>query len=610
MSDRPAPAITAAYAASVVLIGVASFLPVRSTWGLNHLGYLFLPAASLLWFLVATSGFPAIRRRLHPFALRVERIFDAQQLTRVRRAMLACGFVLLFMALRSATPLWGDSELMGTLADRAGAGPLAEAIKSAVQTVPRSMGVATINVIAVRMGEAVGAEPRSIVEFLQALYGGVFVFAVLGRVQQMKLPGASRAWLATLIIASGSIVLFFGYLEVYALPYLLATVFALESHRYLDGDVSVRPLVLLVVLAALSHVVGAFLLPTFLFVLVARRNPSRPVLAGAAVAIVLVTLGGMLALHADPFASERFRPFISRESYRPVLSVWFVSNAFNLILLLVPAAIVGLVVRVVSQKGSDGDTRFRHTMLAAVSLAPFALLLILFQPDLGMTRDWDIYAVAAPFIALVLIPWGREPGETFRAWIVPVLLLSVLQTGAWITVLASPGASEARYVETLERDPSHAGYAYEILAEYADHRGMERKALDLFLKALDAGGNPRYAFSAGVLAAKLGEIDKAIALMQRCLRSDPENYKARANLASYLVSRRDFEEVIRVTQSGLQYTPDDPLMNVFLAMALVETKRYDEAYPQLKRCETLALDPDMRSDVNRALSFVKSRINQ
>jgi hypothetical protein len=316
----------------------------------------------------------------------------------------------------------------------------------------------------------------------------------------------------------------------------------------------------------------------------------------------------MLALYADPFASERFRPWVANDSYRPVFSLWYVTNALNLALLLVPAMILLVGMRAFARPMRGDERRFQHHTLAVVSVAPFVLMVILFEPDLGMTRDWDIYAIAAPFAILVLIPMTKRAPDALRAWTMPVLILSVLQTSAWVAVLADPRASEQRYRETLSRDPSHLGYAYEILAEYYDRRGLDREAFQTYMRALKADGNPRYAFSAGVKAAKLGETEEAVQLMRRCLRGDPSNHRARANLASYLVSQRDFGEVIRVTRSGLEYTPNDPYLNVFLAMALVETERYEEAYPQLRRCLTLPLNDDMKTDVSRALAFVKRRL--
>jgi tetratricopeptide (TPR) repeat protein len=225
-----------------------------------------------------------------------------------------------------------------------------------------------------------------------------------------------------------------------------------------------------------------------------------------------------------------------------------------------------------------------------------------------MTRDWDLYTLVTPFLILAFLPALEVAAEAIRPWLLPIAVVCLVQTGAWVAVNASEDRSVRRYQESLERDPAHAGYGYEVLAEYYVRKGLKELAFDAYRSAHAAYGNPRYAFSASTLAAELGRYDEAIELAQRGLVADPSNVTARVNLATYLATVGNFPELIEVSRAGLTYEPDNPALNMFLGMSLFQTHQYAEARRQLEHCLSLNLSPQMRTNALRALDAI-NRMN-
>ena len=100
------------------------------------------------------------------------------------------------------------------------------------------------------------------------LMGGVFVYVTLLLAERLVSGRLARAIVAIFVLSSGTMLLYFGYVESYPTPYLVALIFAYTAIGALrDPDASIRWPALWLALGIVLHQQMIFLGPAFVFVL-------------------------------------------------------------------------------------------------------------------------------------------------------------------------------------------------------------------------------------------------------------------------------------------------------------------------------------------------------
>ncbi|MCO7127026.1 tetratricopeptide repeat protein [Sporolactobacillus shoreicorticis] len=132
-------------------------------------------------------------------------------------------------------------------------------------------------------------------------------------------------------------------------------------------------------------------------------------------------------------------------------------------------------------------------------------------------------------------------------------------------------------------DPGYSTL-YSVLAEAYEHEGQ----LDKAMEAIEAGlvqdeYNERMYESAGILATKLHDKDKAAEYFKKCLEQNSENMNALTHLAELNVQKEDYDAVIDLLSS---VESDDPTLIWFLATAYNQTDDLKKAAGLYRRCCT------------------------
>ncbi len=219
-------------------------------------------------------------------------------------------------------------------------------------------------------------------------------------------PGRdARLLLTAALVTGGWSLQFFGYFENYA-PFVLAvTAFAMSGAQAARTGTRRWLPAVLAVLAAGLHVLGALLVPPLLMLFKPARVPWRrlavPLVlagaAGAAGAAWFVTRDLSRALLFVPVTTWRF----GVPGY-----TWFspahLLDLLNLALLLIPGILVLVVARIPWGRRGPRPPRDPAVTFLAVTAAGAWLGVFLFDPKLGMPRDWDLFAFAGPPLLLAL----------------------------------------------------------------------------------------------------------------------------------------------------------------------------------------------------------------
>lgn len=333
---------------------------------------------------------------------------------------------------------------------------------------------------------------------------GAVVFSTLKERASAVLPAV-----LVFLFGSGSLV-FFGYIELYALVYGLSVAYLVTAWQCLRGHAPIWVPALLLALAMLFGASAVAWLPSLLLLLhwKVRGEEGALPLRRAAVLLMLLPLAAIAALYllagtaSDSAYLVAFTPYervvdgLRTGWQRYVLLAperW--ADIVNMLLLgLGPAA---LLLPVLLAQGKRGGVLQRPTVLFAATAAAGGLTLLVFgNTFLGLARDWDVGAFALlGALTLVLMLWtelGRERAG-WSAFVLPGFAAVVIsQFLLWISVNTSEQASAGRFEAIAEMDaglllPMNTFTAYENLRKFHQSGGDRPAYFRVLRRQIETG---------------------------------------------------------------------------------------------------------------------------
>jgi hypothetical protein len=585
----------------------ASFLPERRLWGLNHLA--FYPGH---WRLVVL-GLTAIVF-VPPFAAIV-----ARGGIRVARAWLRSledgvntlaltGVIsfIVFAAFRSATKLLGDGYFVfhnyrGTAENGFDLGRFISQVTVAEKIYPATE---LLNFAASWIAGWFGASPIGGVWILNCAIGALMVVTLLHVVRRLDWPDSARMTLLFLVLATGALQLFFGYVEHYTPALALGFLYILFAARVIEGSGRLVTPGLILLAGLFFHVQLVLLAPSYLWlllwVLAAGRNPAWSL--RLAIAVGLATVAGLLvAVYATPLGT--FALPLSSAEYG-VFTGTHLLDIVNIVLLLNPVLLLLAVIsvfRLFAKKQSE-----RRVTAFALSLGVPAWLFILFvRPELGLARDWDLYAItvlgiAAPgvFSLARTVARSKNPAR-YTPVLVPAIVFSVALVVSWIGLNASAGRSVARYRAILVYDTTNPGYTYENLALFYQENYQYSLQIDALEKAYELSHNPRILQKLGRVYNENNNPARAEQVIRLYLAAVPENKEARIWLVGQLAKREALDEMIEMCIEGIEYSPRTPDYHFFLGNAYLAKGNTKEGLKAFEACSRLKPPPVMVREMKR-----------
>jgi tetratricopeptide (TPR) repeat protein len=139
--------------------------------------------------------------------------------------------------------------------------------------------------------------------------------------------------------------------------------------------------------------------------------------------------------------------------------------------------------------------------------------------------------------------------------------------------------------EAHERAPEDLELAFSLASGYL-RVGKPEAAERLFGKLIAGRPIPQTHVLIGRTYRDFGEYERARAELRAALEQDPRVRRAHYYLGRIAMSAEGqlrFDEAVDEFRRELELAPDDPLSNLHLGMALVETRRHAEAQPALER---------------------------
>jgi hypothetical protein len=266
--------------------------------------------------------------------------------------------------------------------------------------------------------------------------GGVAVFVGLGLAR--RFPPTRGPLVVAGLFAGGWVLVFFGDVENYTLTNVVVLGYLVAALRFLDDEQSpLWPVGVLLGTAVTFHLQALTLGPSLLVLagIAVRRNRRRDAVATlAAVPLLLAAVVGWLAVHGLPSSGLATSQITAGGGH------WsrFVAPAdgryfwlqLQLLVLLAPAV---LLVPVLLVRGMAAVGRARMVFLAVAAAGPL-LMMALWRAQLGAYDDWNLYAIVAQPVGLVVfVGLAGQPRLARQApWLTALIVLAATQAGAWI----------------------------------------------------------------------------------------------------------------------------------------------------------------------------------
>jgi hypothetical protein len=613
----------------LLLAAAASFLSETRLWGVNHLA--FYP----VWVRVAALA--AIVLAFLPRAARAaDSIFDsfATALAGRRRFLAAivtaAAALVLFIVFASATELLGDGLYTSNNIERASKVDRDVFVKVLKDPDPIYPGTEMLNLTVSRFALAkLGIPPLRTVRVMNALLGAILVFVVVAGARPPKsAPRGIGGQLTALMFLSGGIQIFFGYIEAYAPLMMFAGLYVWAAHRTLTRGASLWGPAVFAAAAAWMHLLGLLLVPSLVllvfWVSFGRKFSSR--FFHSSWILAAATAAGPF-LVVDVAGLQRFFLPLTGGAYA-ALSIPHLADLVNQAFLLFPGLIVlgiaaamvltdtfgpalrekaGGVFEAFARVETENPLRTPRLFFAALLAIPFVLFLFFFKPELGVARDWDLFAitVVGPLVLVTTvlgIADAHTPaGRAVKRLLPPVLAMTAVLTAAWIGVNADPRRAAARFESILSYDTARAGYAYESLASLYKDSGDKTAEIRALEKAVEASPNPRYLFTLGLRYFHVGEREKAVATLDRCLRMRPKHDRARQSLVQMLYTMERYNEMLRVCEEGMRLDAEQGYYPFFMGKAYARTGRAAEARAALEKCRALDPPPEVVREIDEIL---------
>jgi tetratricopeptide (TPR) repeat protein len=325
-------------------------------------------------------------------------------------------------------------------------------------------------------------EARLAIQIVSIVSGVATIAVVLWSARKLGCSLFSSWLLALGLLSSGVSLLFFGYIETYP-PLIFALTLAcmsgvLAAENKLNRLWSIACLLVAIAL----HPFAVALIPAVFYLqfrttlswkkLMSRSLLIRLVLlamlAVTTVAIVVTIANQSYQIRfmfvqpvADQFTVERYTLF----------SLSHLADIANLLLMLLPGLLLFLVVAVDGWRSILKHISFRFLGLA---IAGSLVVVFVFDPRLGMLRDWDLFAFIGVPISLtyyLLLIDGRVKIVGTRSLAVLSIILGIIVLGARVSVVMSHDRSLnlVRAITNLDHTKSK-NLQYILLDYFKDFR--------------------------------------------------------------------------------------------------------------------------------------------
>jgi len=463
-------------------------------------------------------------------------------------------------------------------------------------------------------GRALGLCPDGIIALSSALAGGAFVAGLLRVAGVLGTSPAGARFIFWFTLFTGSSLVFFGAIEVYAVLIACLVAFVETVVRVREGRAHPSVAGFTLGVAVCCHGLAALLLPPLLLA-VARWNPGRrlrvvtlslfafltPVVLAAAVLFLVHWRGDPPedpAFRYGTFLGAAGQSLVTPLARTPETAGYAYTlsesrhwiDRLNVLLRIAPVAFVLalplLVLRGRRRFPTDPVRADLHDHLRVVLwllLAWMAVHNISFPAAL----DWDLFAFIGVLLALFA---ATAPSSPLPANAGRILALSLYTAVPWWVTSISPPAHQV------------AASHFALALTYKRLGGPEAEpAFIHHLEAAASAGRRPHHEALRMLTVYLASRNRpeAESWLERAALAYPTDAELRANLGLWHFRKKNYAAALAHLRAAVALDPDNALYERDLARLLTEIQRFPEAYDHYRKAA--ASRPDDKELVLEAI---------
>lgn len=548
--DKLPISVLVAYYATVAAFFVASFYPEYRVWGISWWAYFPLWVKFLL--LIIGIAAPTVIDRLIDRTLK-----DRDDITATTYRWLVGGFVVVMLALfyflRARTHFLGDGyTLLGSLGSE---NPLIK---------PRNFGGTIFQYWILKLAGGNGESDALLAyQLISYVAGLLFASVTVWCSSSLISNRLMRLLFIAALVTGGFGLLFFGYVENYSLFVVSVAAFGLVALMSLRGKVSRWLACGIAAISAFLHVFGVVLLAACTVLLI-WDTPIHRKFKGLSFFLKFLLGSLLLVASVGLFAYFYSTNLFFQFSLLPIVQNRFTTDGYtllsaehlvdftNLLLMLIP----GLLVTAAFQFRNRARMEVSgFIFMALLSIACLATAFV-FDPKLGMPRDWDLFAFCAIPLATtaLLMPLSLKSTKLSLKYLFLILVLQSLLLIPRAASLTDEGVSIKHLVSYIDQNKGRSGPARFILTQYYEKNGdtssvARLKRLwgtDLIADEMDV--------QSGVFLDK-GRYEEAHVILTRLIDARPGTSRAWENLGRYFYATHQPDSALYCLNIALALSP-------------------------------------------------------
>jgi tetratricopeptide (TPR) repeat protein len=404
-----------------------------------------------------------------------------------------------------------------------------------------------------------------------------------------------------LCATSGSMLLFFGYVENYAPFVALTAVTCFTAVAALEGKIR-KPWVLLPAIPMIgAHAFGPLAIPAISWVLLSgsglhRRWSAIPQGIRAAALAALLALAGFVVFRVVKGDMQ------VQLALLPISRTWYSADGYtlfsrahlvdfaNLLFQLFPGLLV--VTALFAFHRPRGHSFAAVRTFLVLLLVPQWLAVFALDPKIGMARDWDLFAFAGVPLVILSGLGALRAGKQVAIGREAVLLaasLGLFVLGARVLEARSSEISIARFRAILELDEARSRTGRALLIKHfskTEQKDLADAEIARYEKLLPQREMLRQADE----HHRAGRFGESIRICREVLRMDPAFNEANMLLGESLLMSGDYEASRIMSERGWASGADASRCLHNLAMANAWLRRSEEAEKWWRKA--LEVDPD------------------
>lgn len=413
------------------------------------------------------------------------------------------------------------------------------------------------------------------IQLTSILFGVGAILILILLVRHLADSTVDRVLLYTFVLFSGGIQLFFGYVEVYTPLYFGILLFLWIAISSLRGEIHpIFPSITFGFLLLL-HLGTLCLLPTLLFLyfhLFRKGKLSDAILSIFGLGITIIMSMWICDYSYHTFIDHLFRggkhilPLSGETSFwqaYSLFSVGYLLNLFNFQILISPFGLLVIILLLLRLKGS---IFYDMEKLFIGSAAIFGLsFVLLFNSEIGMSRDWDILAAFnLPIVVGAAFSLNYFIDEIIirRRLIIMIVGVSMMQSVSYVFVNADEDRALSRFELLPDRtlwSPSAMTSAYEELGIFYRGRMDPNNAIKYFKKFLEIdSANCRVWGSLAHIYHLTGDWENATQYNERAIQCGTTNADIYLNTGIVYAELHRYDDAIATLLKAIELNPPPP----------------------------------------------------